>query len=49
MHPAAAIKGAGLRGTRERLEAATAEAVAAGVREVPAVVTAEGTVVEVPA
>jgi 2-hydroxychromene-2-carboxylate isomerase len=49
MHPAAVIKGAELRGTRERLEAATAEAVAAGVRYVPAVVTAEGAVVEVPA
>ena len=49
MHPAAVIKGAGLRGTRERLEAATAEAAAAGVREVPAVVTAAGEVIEVPA
>ena len=39
MHPAAVVKGAELRGTRERLEAATAEALAAGVREVPAVVT----------
>jgi 2-hydroxychromene-2-carboxylate isomerase len=48
MHPAAVIKGAELRGTRERLEAATAEARAAGVREVPAVVTAAGEIVEVP-
>ena len=40
MHPLAVIKGAELRGTRERLEAATAEALAAGVRDVPAVVTA---------
>jgi 2-hydroxychromene-2-carboxylate isomerase len=49
MHPAAVIKGAELRGTRERLEAAEAEARAAGVREVPAVVTAAGEVIEVPA
>jgi 2-hydroxychromene-2-carboxylate isomerase len=49
MHPAAVIKGAELRGTRERLDAAGAEARAAGVREVPAVVTADGRVVEVPA
>jgi 2-hydroxychromene-2-carboxylate isomerase len=38
MHPSAVLKGAALRGTRERLEAATAEARAAGVDEVPAVV-----------
>jgi len=37
MHPAAVIKSAGLRGTRRRLEAANAEAAAAGVRDVPAV------------
>jgi 2-hydroxychromene-2-carboxylate isomerase len=49
MHPAAVVKGAELRGTRERLEAATAEAMAAGVRDVPAIVTADGDVVEVPA
>ena len=49
MHPVAVVKGAELRGTRERLEAATAAARAAGVREVPAVVTADGRVVEVPA
>jgi 2-hydroxychromene-2-carboxylate isomerase len=49
MHPAAVIKGAELRGTRERLEAASAEARAAGVREVPAVLTADGRVLEVPA
>jgi len=49
MHPAAVIKGAALRGTRERLLAAEADAVAAGVRETPAIVTADGTVIEVPA
>ena len=49
MHPLAVIKGADLRGTRERLDAATAEARAAGVRDVPAVVTAAGDVIEVPA
>jgi 2-hydroxychromene-2-carboxylate isomerase len=48
MHPLAVIKGAELRGTRERLDAATAEAVAAGVRETPAIVTAAGAVIEVP-
>jgi 2-hydroxychromene-2-carboxylate isomerase len=48
-HPAALIKGAELRGTRERLAAATAEARAAGVTEVPAVLTADGRVIEVPA
>jgi 2-hydroxychromene-2-carboxylate isomerase len=48
MHPAAVIKGAELRGTRERLEAANAEALAAGVSEVPAVVTADGELIEVP-
>jgi 2-hydroxychromene-2-carboxylate isomerase len=37
LHPAALIKGAELRSTRERLDAATAEAVAAGVRDVPAI------------
>jgi 2-hydroxychromene-2-carboxylate isomerase len=47
-HPLALIKGAELRGTRERLDAATAEARAAGVRAVPAVVTGAGEVVEVP-
>jgi 2-hydroxychromene-2-carboxylate isomerase len=36
LHPVALIKGAELRATRDRLEAATAEAIAAGVREVPA-------------
>jgi 2-hydroxychromene-2-carboxylate isomerase len=49
MHPLAVIKGAELRGTRERLEAANAEARAAGVRETPAIVTAAGEVIEVPA
>jgi 2-hydroxychromene-2-carboxylate isomerase len=48
MHPAAVVKGAELRGTRERLEAATAEARAAGVHDVPAVLTAGGEVIEVP-
>jgi 2-hydroxychromene-2-carboxylate isomerase len=48
MHPAAVIKGAALRSTRERLDAASAEAAAAGVRELPAVVTASGAVVAVP-
>lgn len=38
MHPAALIKGAGLRSTRERLEAATARARKLGIRETPAVV-----------
>jgi 2-hydroxychromene-2-carboxylate isomerase len=36
LHPAALIKGAELRSTRERLDAATAEAIAVGVRDVPA-------------
>ena len=49
MHPSAVLKGAALRGTRERLLAAEADAVAAGVRETPAIVTADGTVIEVPA
>ena len=48
MHPLAVIKGAELRGTRERLDRATAEARAAGVRETPAVVTAGGEVIDVP-
>jgi 2-hydroxychromene-2-carboxylate isomerase len=38
MHPAAVVKGAGLASTRARLDEATAEAVAAGVLDVPAVV-----------
>lgn len=38
IHPAALIKGAGLRSTAERLRAATEQAAAEGVREVPAVV-----------
>src|ERR687893_2784395 len=37
MHPAAVIKSAQLRGTRRRLEEATEEARAAGVRDVPAI------------
>jgi 2-hydroxychromene-2-carboxylate isomerase len=48
MHPTAVIKGAELRGTRARLDAATERARAAGVRDVPAVVTADGEVIEVP-
>src|SRR5215217_5306786 len=44
MHPTAVIKGAELRSTRERLDAATAEARAAGVRSVPALVTPDGRV-----
>ena len=48
MHPSAVIKGAELRGTRERLQQATAEARAAGVTETPAVVTAAGEVIAVP-
>jgi 2-hydroxychromene-2-carboxylate isomerase len=48
MHPTAVIKGAELRGTRERLLAAEAEAAAAGVRDTPAIVTASGAVIEVP-
>jgi 2-hydroxychromene-2-carboxylate isomerase len=48
MHPVAVVKGAELRGTRQRLEKASAQARAAGVREVPAVVTADGRVIEVP-
>jgi 2-hydroxychromene-2-carboxylate isomerase len=38
MHPAAVIRGAELRGTREKLEAAGARARADGVRSLPAVV-----------
>jgi len=49
MHPAAVIKGAELRGTRARLEQASGEARAAGVRDVPAVLTGDGEVIEVPA
>ncbi len=37
MHPAAVLQGAALRSTSEQLERATAEAAAAGVRDVPAV------------
>lgn len=44
MHPAAVIKGADLRSTRERLERATAEARAAGVRDVPALLLPDGRV-----
>ena len=41
MHPAALIKGADLRGTREKLEAASAQARAEGVRSLPAVVVGD--------
>jgi 2-hydroxychromene-2-carboxylate isomerase len=44
MHPAAVIRGAEMRGTAERLDRATEEARAAGVREVPALVTPDGAV-----
>ena len=40
MHPAAVVKGAELRSTRERLAAATEQARALGVHSVPAVVRA---------
>jgi hypothetical protein len=43
------IKGAELRSTRERLAAATAEARAAGVRSVPALVAPDGRVDELAA
>src|SRR4051812_30208128 len=49
MHPTAVIKGAELRSTRERLEAATAQARDAGVRSVPALVAPDGTVDELAA
>jgi 2-hydroxychromene-2-carboxylate isomerase len=49
MHPLAVVKGAELRGTRERLTGASAEARAAGVTETPAILTAAGEVIEVPA
>ncbi len=42
IHPAALEKGAGLRGTAERLRVATEAAAAAGVRDVPAVLTPFG-------
>jgi 2-hydroxychromene-2-carboxylate isomerase len=41
MHPTAVVKGAELKGTRARLEAATEAARAAGVRDVPAVLVGE--------
>lgn len=44
IHPAALIKGAELKGTARRLSAATEEAVAAGVLDVPALVAADGSV-----
>jgi 2-hydroxychromene-2-carboxylate isomerase len=44
MHPAAVVKGAGLSSIAARLDEATATAAAAGVRDVPAVVTASGRV-----
>jgi 2-hydroxychromene-2-carboxylate isomerase len=44
MHPSAVIKGSELRGTRQKLERATADARAAGVVSVPALVTPDGAV-----
>jgi 2-hydroxychromene-2-carboxylate isomerase len=44
MHPTAIVKGAGLRSIAARLDRATADAAAAGVLDVPAVVTADGRV-----
>lgn len=44
MHPAAVLKGAELRTVRDGLRAATADAVARGVRDVPAVVADDGRV-----
>ncbi len=44
IHPAALEKGAGLRGTAERLRVATAEAAESGVLDVPAVVLPGGRV-----
>jgi 2-hydroxychromene-2-carboxylate isomerase len=44
MHPSAVLKGAELRSTRARLERATAQARAAGVQAVPALVTPDGRV-----
>jgi 2-hydroxychromene-2-carboxylate isomerase len=44
MHPAAVLKGAGLRTVRDGLRAATAAAAERGVRDVPAVVAADGRV-----
>jgi 2-hydroxychromene-2-carboxylate isomerase len=41
MHPAAVAKGAELKGTRARLEAATEAARAAGVRDVPALLVGD--------
>jgi 2-hydroxychromene-2-carboxylate isomerase len=44
MHPAAVVKGAGLGSIAKRLDDATATAAAAGVLDVPAIVTAAGRV-----
>jgi 2-hydroxychromene-2-carboxylate isomerase len=44
MHPTAVMKGVELRSTRARLELATEQARAAGVRSVPALVTPDGRV-----
>lgn len=44
MHPAAVLKGAELRTVRDGLRTATEQAAARGVRDVPAVVTADGRV-----
>jgi 2-hydroxychromene-2-carboxylate isomerase len=48
MHPSAVIKGAELRGTGARLAAATERAREEGVRAVPAVVGADGKLVDLP-
>jgi len=44
MHPAAVLRGAELRTVRDGLRTATEQAAARGVRDVPAVVTADGRV-----
>jgi 2-hydroxychromene-2-carboxylate isomerase len=48
MHPLAVTKGAALNSIAERLDRATAEAVEAGVLDVPAVVLADGRVLHEP-
>jgi 2-hydroxychromene-2-carboxylate isomerase len=49
MHPAAVLKGVEMRSNRERLERATAEARAAGVTSIPALLTPDGRVDELAA
>jgi 2-hydroxychromene-2-carboxylate isomerase len=49
MHPAAVLKGVEMRSNRERLQRATAEARAAGVNSVPALITPDGRVHELAA